>query len=109
MVDYRCVPSTDRRPFMSEVYPDYPDVVLGIVTIDCKDAELLAKFWGELLGRTVTNRQDNYIGLEWAPRFGAGLGFQPVPEPKNGKNRVHVDVICQDLNATVARVEELGG
>lgn len=94
---------------MSEVFPDYPEVVLGIVVVDCADPERLAAFWGELLGRKITHREPNYVGLEWAPRFGAGLVFQKVDEPKVGKNRVHVDIICADISATAARVEALGG
>ncbi len=94
---------------MSEGSPDYPDVVLGIVIVDCADPERLAVFWGELLERNISYREDPYVGLEWAPRFGAGLVFQRVDEPKTVKNRVHVDVICKDFEATAARVEELGG
>ena len=82
---------------------------MGIVVVDCADPERLATFWGELLGRKVAHREANYVGLEWAPRFGAGLVFQRVSEPKVGKNRVHVDLICKDVEATIARVNELGG
>jgi predicted enzyme related to lactoylglutathione lyase len=88
--------------------PDYPDVVLGIVVVDCADPERLAAFWGQLLDRTVIGA-GHFVSLEWAPRFGAGLSFQRVSEPKTGKNRVHVDVICGDILATASRVEELGG
>jgi predicted enzyme related to lactoylglutathione lyase len=91
-----------------EGYPDYPDIVLGIVIVDCEDPERLATFWGELLGRTISHRDDPYVGLEWAPRFGAGLVFQKVSEPKQGKNRVHTDIICTDVNAAAVRAEELG-
>ena len=95
---------------MSDVYPDYPDVVAAIIIVDCADPERLASFWGELLGRKVINDQGGqFQGLEWSPRFGCGLCFQRVPEPKVGKNRVHFDIICQDLDATAKRVEELGG
>ncbi len=94
---------------MSADMPDYPDVVLGIVIVDCADPQRLANFWGELLGRRIDFREEPYVGLEWAPRFGAGLVFQHVDEPKAGKNRVHTDIICSDVLATVTRVEELGG
>lgn len=94
---------------MSDVYPDYPDVVLGIVIINAADTEGLATFWGELLGRKIDNRQPDFVGLEWAPRFAAGLGFQRSSEPKVGRNRIHVDIICADIEATARRVEELGG
>jgi predicted enzyme related to lactoylglutathione lyase len=94
---------------VSEVYPDYPDVVLAIVIVDCLDPEKLAPFWSELLGRKIVRSTPGWVDLEWAPRFGAGLCFQRVTTPKVGKNRVHVDIICQDLEATVKRVETLGG
>lgn len=94
---------------MSDAKPDYPPVVAGIIIVDCADPRRLADFWGELLGRKVTNDQPDFKGLDWAPRFGAGLCFQRVPEPKVGKNRVHFDVICSDIPATEQRVLELGG
>ena len=37
------------------------------------------------------------------------LVFQRVPEPKVGKNRVHVDVIVDDLEEGTKKVEALGG
>ena len=37
------------------------------------------------------------------------IGFQRVEEPKVAKNRVHLDIRCDDVVATAARVEELGG
>jgi predicted enzyme related to lactoylglutathione lyase len=94
---------------MSDVMPDYPDIVAAIIIIDCEDPQKLADFWGTLLGRKISNDQPDFKGLEWAPRFGCGLGFQRVPEPKVGKNRVHFDMLCQDMAAQVKRVEELGG
>ena len=93
---------------MSDVYPEYPDVVLAMVVVDSVDPERLAKFYGELLGREVNHRDGTYVGLEWAPRFGAGLVFQKVGDPTPGKNRVHVDIICQDIEGTARRAEELG-
>jgi len=94
---------------VSEVMPDYPDVVAAIIIVDCADPQRLVDFWGELLGRKVTNDQPDFKGLEWSPRFGCGLCFQRVPEPKVGKNRVHFDLIVADIEATARRVEELGG
>jgi hypothetical protein len=89
--------------------PDYPDVVLAIVVVDCADPMRLARFWSELLGRRIVQPHDRWVNLEWAPRFGAGLSFQRSSEPKRGKNRLHVDIFCADVEATGKRVEELGG
>ena len=102
---------------MTDAFPDYPDVVLAVVCVDCADPLRLATFWGALLGRKVIMADDDrvdlttapFVNLEWAPRFGAGLIFQRVPEAKVAKNRVHMDIFCADVDATKRRVEELGG
>jgi hypothetical protein len=36
------------------------------------------------------------------------LWFQRVPEPKDGKNRVHLDLLATDIEAEVRRLTELG-
>jgi predicted enzyme related to lactoylglutathione lyase len=94
---------------MTDVYPDYPDIVAAMIIVDCVDPRRLAEFWGTLLGRKIVNDQPDTAALEWSPRFGCGLVFQRVREPKIGKNRVHFDMICADMAAQIKRVEELGG
>lgn len=94
---------------MTDVYPDYPDVVLAIVVVDCEDPMRLATFWSELLERKIVVPDDRWVNLEWSPRFGAGLSFQRSSEPGAGKNRLHVDVFCSDVQATAKRVVALGG
>src|SRR5206468_2459753 len=101
--------SSGEEQAMSEVYPDYPEVVLGIVIVDCLEPQRLAVFWSGLLGRRIVQSREEWVDLEWAPRFGAGLCFQQVSHPRAGKNRVHVDLLCADIHATAARVEALGG
>jgi predicted enzyme related to lactoylglutathione lyase len=89
--------------------PEYPEVVLAIANVDTTDPERLAGFWGELLGRRVSHNDGVYVGLEWAPRFGAGMVFQKVADPApGGKNRIHMDVICADINAAAEQAEQLG-
>ncbi|WP_329041837.1 VOC family protein [Streptomyces sp. NBC_01422] len=62
------------------------------ITIDCADAYELALFWAEVLGSQVSD--DDAPGdpeaLVEAP--GAALLFITVPEPKSGKNRIHLDI-----------------
>jgi predicted enzyme related to lactoylglutathione lyase len=40
---------------------------------------------------------------------GLTVGFQRVPEAKAGKNRLHLDLVVEDLEAATAEVEGLGG
>ena len=89
--------------------PDYPDVVLAMVIVDCSDPMRLATFWSELLGRKIVVPDDRWVNLEWAPRFGAGLSFQKSDQPRPAGQRIHVDVFAGDCEATRKRVIELGG
>ncbi|HEX6131774.1 MAG TPA: VOC family protein [Actinomycetota bacterium] len=81
------------------------------VTIDAVDAERTAAFWAALLGTDIEDRMDDgrFVFL----RGGDGLPvvcIQRVPEAHGGtKNRVHLDLGVDDLDAATARVEELGG
>jgi predicted enzyme related to lactoylglutathione lyase len=94
---------------MDEVFPDYPDVVVGVVVVDCANSMTVATFWSELLGRDIVTPDDRWVNLVWSPRFAVGMSFQRVPEPKVGKTRLHLDIFCTDVEATAGRVEELGG
>ncbi len=57
---------------------------------------------------------DNTIGdgdflILSATEEGLTVGFQRVPEVKDGKNRVHIDLVVDDLDEATAEVEKLGG
>jgi catechol 2,3-dioxygenase-like lactoylglutathione lyase family enzyme len=65
------------------------------VTIDCRDAERCAAFWAAALGERITHRWKDADGVEYVevgPADGPLLVFQPVPEAKSVKNRVHLDL-----------------
>ena len=81
---------------------------LSDVVVDAVDAERLASFWGTLLGLEVTSRGPTYVILRPLP-VGMQLTIQAVPEPKAGKNRLHLDITVPDQDAAVARVIALGG
>ena len=78
------------------------------VIIDCADTESLSSFWCGLLGVEIRSKKGPYIFLEPAST-GAAIGLQKVDEPKTGKNRVHVDLIVEDVAEMARRVEQLGG
>ena len=40
---------------------------------------------------------------------GLVVGFQQVPDDKSGKNRLHLDLIVDDLDSATAEIEGLGG
>jgi predicted enzyme related to lactoylglutathione lyase len=79
------------------------------VTIDCLDPARAATFWHLLLDLPVLEP-----GLPGWQRLGGrdtGLvvNFQPGSTPKTGKNRLHLDVTVDDIDAAVTRILDLGG
>jgi predicted enzyme related to lactoylglutathione lyase len=81
----------------------------GIV-IDSVDPARIAPFWCALLG--VQERgwfTEDYLLLTDGDGAAPRIAFQRVPEAKEGKNRVHVDIGVDDLTSAAARVVELGG
>ena len=79
-----------------------------MITIDCADPRTLATFWTAALGTTVAQDHGGEFLVLAAPPGGLHLGLQRVPEPRAGKNRVHVDFGADDRGAEVKRLVELG-
>jgi len=83
---------------------------VNAVIVDCVDPGMLAAFWAELLGLSVSDRDGNdWVDLRPIAAGGPILAFQRVPERKHVKNRLHLDVRVDDLPAAVDRVRSLGG
>jgi predicted enzyme related to lactoylglutathione lyase len=84
------------------------NVEITDIIIDCADPERLAEFWSDLLERPIKGRKGPYV---WLTRSagGMGLGFQRVVEPKQCKNRVHIDISGPDIAEIKDHVEALGG
>lgn len=109
------------------------------VTLDCSDPAKVGKFWAEVLGLVEEPAPDGFatwpealksFGVpqeQWDSAYaivdpegsGTRMFFQRVPEPKQVKNRVHLDVRVSDrsqptadresaLDAEAERLETLG-
>lgn len=78
------------------------------VVLDCSDPEKLAGFWEAALGYRAHHSDASYAVL--VPRDGTAppLVLQQVPEPKAGKNRMHIDIVTDDVEPEVDRLEALG-
>ena len=83
------------------------------VTIDCANAESVARFWNEALDwGGVAAAPDGSGAICGPPGGGIYLEFVRVPEPKTVKNRVHLGCAAgtlDDLDVTIDRVRGLGG
>ena len=83
---------------------------LDALTIDCADPLELARFWGAVFGTGIdsTLGEAHYVDLRPVPGVPA-LRFQRVPDHKVTKNRLHLDMLVEDLDEACGRVEALGG
>jgi hypothetical protein len=76
------------------------------VVVDCAEPLVLAGFWAQVLGGEPRHRDDTWSYVD--PPGWTRLAFQLVPEVKRGKNRLHLDVLVDDLAAATAAAEEAG-
>lgn len=79
------------------------------IVVDTCDPVHLAEFWAVLLGGSIDSRSSTseWVALEGLPGIGY-LAFQLVPEPKVGKNRIHIDLLVEELDRSIERAVELG-
>ncbi|MFL6181579.1 MAG: VOC family protein [Actinomycetes bacterium] len=79
------------------------------VTIDCDDVELVATFWQQALGYTRVYQDAGEIALAAADgSTTTDLLLFRVPDRKQSKNRLHLDLRPDHRDAEVARLQALG-
>jgi predicted enzyme related to lactoylglutathione lyase len=68
-------------------------VKLAQIVVDCHDPERLAQFWSEVLGwQVIGHEDDGSVEIGDPTQSPLGILFEPVPEPKTVKSRLHLDV-----------------
>jgi predicted enzyme related to lactoylglutathione lyase len=83
------------------------------LAIDARDPAALARFWEAALGWRVTDADDEEVVVE-PPEDSEEDGVVPdllflrVPEGKEVKNRLHLDLRPGNQAVEVARLEDLG-
>ncbi|MEV6981112.1 VOC family protein [Sphaerisporangium sp. NPDC051017] len=95
------------------------------VVVDCRHPAPVARFWAAVLdgyavapydeaelerlrGMGVDDPEDDPTVLVEAPGRAPRFFFVLVPEPKTVKNRLHLDLTCDDVESEVARLVGLG-
>ena len=80
---------------------------LEMVTVDTSDPAKLAGWWAEQFGGTTRELiPGEFVAV--TRQAGPQLGFQKVPDPTPGKNRVHLDFTAPDVEAEVSRLTAAG-
>ena len=92
---------------------------LAMVTVDSRDPRALAQWWAQQLGGTLEaygetglidpnsdEAEDAFFVVSSPDRL--SLGFQKVPEPTEGKNRLHLDLQSDNRAESVALFVEAG-
>lgn len=94
------------------------------IVVDCRDAQAQAHWWAEALDWDIVyDTPDEAVAIpkdaphepatdldDWFRR-GQGLVFVPVPEGKQVKNRLHIDLAphtSQDRDAEIQRLLDMG-
>jgi predicted enzyme related to lactoylglutathione lyase len=81
---------------------------IGNVTIDTNDLPRATAFWQAVMGYEVTSSGEDNAYLSDPKKRGPALYLQVVPEPRVGKNRLHLDLAADDLEGEAARIRSLG-
>jgi predicted enzyme related to lactoylglutathione lyase len=78
-----------------------------MVTFDCTDPAELASWWAAQFDGEMQELMPGEFVVVARPD-GPRLGFQRVPDPTPGKNRIHLDFGAADVDAEVARLVGAG-
>jgi predicted enzyme related to lactoylglutathione lyase len=85
-------------------------VRISCICIDAVDPRRVADFWAAVLGWELVEEDDEGISLAPLTRDLPSLDILSVPEAKQVKNRLHLDLRADgtSFDAEVGRLEELG-
>ncbi|MFZ1285622.1 MAG: VOC family protein [Candidatus Phosphoribacter sp.] len=83
-------------------------ITLSMVTTDSTDPTSLATWWAEQTGARIFETNDGYYVMVKGGGLPVVLAFQLVEEVTPGKNRLHMDLSTQDLDAETDRLLAAG-
>ena len=82
---------------------------IGSVVIDCNDFDRMSEFWSAALGYVPREPpDDDWVVLRDPDGANVNVSLNQVPEPRVGKNRLHLDLYTDDQDGEVERLLRLG-
>jgi predicted enzyme related to lactoylglutathione lyase len=82
------------------------------LAVDANDPLTVARFWAAALRWEIADQSDEGVSLIPTDGTRFTIEFYPVPEPKVGVNRLHLDITTRsedDQRETVRQLLDLGG
>ena len=81
---------------------------IGSTVINVADLDRAMRFWTAALGYVVRNSDPTFAVLTDPKRRWSNVSLQLSDAPKQGRNRVHLDLYTPNQHGEVARLEGLG-
>ena len=78
------------------------------VVVDALDPVRLAHWWAEVLSYQVLAEKPDEVTISASGGAAPELVFVAVPDPKDAKNRLHLDLTPEDQDAEVERLLDMG-
>jgi hypothetical protein len=78
------------------------------LVLDCTNPQNLAQFWRDALGYREYFVDTSMAVLVPKENDLPPLVLQGVPEPRAGKNRMHLDIVVDDIEPEIRRLQALG-
>jgi hypothetical protein len=102
-------PNIDGAPSGVPTWRQAMGLKAGVeLVLDCAEPKRLATFWREALHYRDYYTDTNLVVLVPKEGIASPLLLQGVPEPKAGKNRMHLDIVVDDIEAETHRLQALG-
>jgi catechol 2,3-dioxygenase-like lactoylglutathione lyase family enzyme len=81
---------------------------VGSTVINTTDMARCTEFWTAALGYAVRSADPTFAVLTDPRRRWSNVSLQLTAEPKQGRNRLHLDLYTTDQKGEVERLERLG-
>jgi predicted enzyme related to lactoylglutathione lyase len=78
------------------------------LVLDCSNPERLMEFWRQALSYRVYYADASIAVLVPEDGSASPLVLQKVPEPRVGKNRMHLDIVADEIEPEIERLQALG-
>ena len=83
-------------------------IVWEQLTVAASNPAVLGRWWREALGWVTVNDDPVVYDIQPGPQRLPGISFLAVQDPKQGKNRLHIDLRPDDQAAEVERLIAMG-